>query len=72
MKDEYLDFAINQIENGIKENKQYIYVGWIEEVNKEIDLNIPMIVIPEFIETLKEYAIEEEKYEYIRSSQRPS
>jgi len=64
MRDEYLIFAINEIKKALKNKKEKLYIGYDDFSEKTIGFNISIESWNEFLTILKEYAIEEECYEY--------
>ncbi|MFW6009310.1 MAG: hypothetical protein ACOCP8_08620 [archaeon] len=61
---EYLDFAIKQINEAINNNKTEIYIGYNENENEVIGISLSYKHWEEYTNILKEYAIDEECYEY--------
>jgi hypothetical protein len=62
MNNDYLTFAIHEIKKSLDENLENIYVGWDDNGT----FLFPMKSWEDYLETLKEFAIEEECFEQVK------
>ena len=65
MKNDYIIFAINEVKKALINNSDTLYIGYDDFHEKSIRFDLPLKSWNEFMNILKEYALEEECYENI-------